>query len=85
MSKVVDELAYLVKLLSELGIPIHAPVALLCNSRAVIHITKNLKFHERTKHIKVYCHFIGTKLTDGLISLSHILTSLQLADILPSL
>ena len=39
-------------------------------------------FHERTKHIELDCHFVREKLLAGLISLQHVSTKSQLADIL---
>ena len=39
-------------------------------------------FHERTKHIKLDCHFIWEKLLAGLISLSYVSTHHQLTDVL---
>ncbi|XP_070022343.1 uncharacterized protein [Nicotiana sylvestris] len=81
MSKVMAELAWLVRLLSDLGLSIDAPIPILCDSQTAIYIAKNPVFHERTKHIEVDCHFIRTKLANGLISLSHVSTSSQMADI----
>ncbi|XP_019244537.1 PREDICTED: uncharacterized protein LOC109224411 [Nicotiana attenuata] len=81
MSKVVAELVWLVHLLTDLGIPSVSPVPVYCDNLDALHIAENPVFHERTKHIEVDSHFIRTKLADGLISLHHICTTSQLADI----
>lgn len=68
-------------MLADLGVPSATHVPLLCDIHAAIYIAKNLVFHECTKHIEVDYHFIRTKLVGGLISLSHVPTSSQMADI----
>lgn len=81
MQCVTAELAWLTRLLHELTIPniFHVPVR--CDSQAVIHITKNPIFHERTKHVELDFHFVRKKLHDSLITLQHVPTTSQLVDL----
>ena len=78
---VTAELSWLTRLVSELQVPSILPIPVKSNSLAAIYIAKNPVFHERTKHIELDCHFVREKLHEGLISLSHITTTYQLADI----
>ena len=81
MRQICSELAWISRLLNELGVPNVTPIPLKCDNQAAIYIAKNPVFHERTKHIEVDCHFVREKLVDGLISLSHVPTNEQLADV----
>nr|XP_033516034.1 uncharacterized mitochondrial protein AtMg00810-like [Nicotiana tomentosiformis] len=67
ISKVVAELVWLSRLLHDLTISVSFPISVFCDNVAAIHIAKNHVFHERTKHIKVDCHFIRSKLKEGFI------------------
>lgn len=80
--KVVGELVWLERLLHELGEAPSLPISVFCDCQAAIHIAKNSVFHERTKRIEVDCHFVRDKLQEGLVTLHHIPTIKQLADIL---
>ncbi|WMV56772.1 hypothetical protein MTR67_050157 [Solanum verrucosum] len=82
LRKVVGELIWLHRLFTELTIPSIGPSLVYCDSHAALHIAKNPVFYERTKHIEVDCHFVRSKLQEGLISLHHINNCDQLADIL---
>lgn len=56
------------------------PKPFYCDKKSVIQITHNLIFNERTKHIKVECHFVHHHLHHDTLTLPHISSSLQLAD-----
>uniref|UniRef100_A0A803LQG4 GAG-pre-integrase domain-containing protein n=1 Tax=Chenopodium quinoa TaxID=63459 RepID=A0A803LQG4_CHEQI len=76
------EVTWMVRLLTELGVSNLLPVVLHCDNQLAIHIAKNPVFHERTKHIDIDCHFTREKILEGLIQLTYLPTSSQLADVL---
>jgi len=82
LSQAAAEVTWLVRLLSELGVPHTQPVTLHCDSQSALQLAKNPVFHERTKHIEVDCHFTRAKVLEGLLQLTYLPSSLQLADIL---
>ena len=65
----------------EVGIKTPVPAKLWCDNQAAIHIASNLVFYERTKHIKIDCHFIREKIQLGLISTGYVTAGEQLGDI----
>lgn len=73
---------WLARLLSELRNEQLRPFILKMDSQSAIALSKNLVFHERSKHIDVRFHFIRECIGDGKMDLDQVRTEEQLADIL---
>ena len=58
MATTTKEIIWLTRLLQDFGVTNTAPMSLFCDNQAAIHIATNPVFHDRTKHIEIYCHFI---------------------------
>jgi hypothetical protein len=81
MSTACSEIVWLRGLLAELGFPQTTFTPLHADNTSAIQIATNPVFHERTKHIEVDCHSIRDTLESQVISLPHISSDLQVADI----
>ena len=55
---------------------------LLMDSKSAIELSKNLVYHERSKHIDTRYHFIRECVSDGIAEVQHIGTDRKLADVL---
>ncbi|GAA0171263.1 transmembrane signal receptor [Lithospermum erythrorhizon] len=82
MAQASAEVRWLIRLLAELNATPTLPVTLFCDNTSAMHIVKNPVFHERTKHINIDCHFTREKLLQSLLTLLHVPTIEQVADIL---
>ncbi|MCI36366.1 copia protein (gag-int-pol protein), partial [Trifolium medium] len=56
-------------------------MTLYCDNLSSINISKNPIQHSRTKHIDIHHHFIRELVEDKVVTLEHIATENQLADI----
>ncbi|KAK3032290.1 hypothetical protein RJ639_036247 [Escallonia herrerae] len=68
------ELTWLKSFLLSLGVHHDRPMRLFFDNQAALHIASNPVFHERTKYIKIDCHYVREQLLAGNISTAHVRT-----------
>ena len=74
------ELVYLKSMLEEYDVP-QDVVTLFCDNTSAINIAKNPVQHSKTKHIEIRHHYIRDLVNYKILSLEHVNTEDQLADI----
>ncbi|KAI0528858.1 hypothetical protein KFK09_001401 [Dendrobium nobile] len=75
------EIVWLRRLLQDFNIPCNIPTLLYCDSVSAISLANNPVFHARTKHIEIDQHYIRECIKSKIITLHHISTNDQTADI----
>lgn len=73
------ELQWLLYLLRDLHVKCSKLPVLFCDNQSALHITTNLVFHERIKHLDIDCHIVREKLHAGILKLLHVSSKDQLA------
>jgi len=81
MSTACSEIVWLRGLLAEIGFPQSNPTPLHADNTSAIQIATNPVYHERTKHIEVDCHYIREVVDKRVITLPHVSSDLQIADV----
>jgi hypothetical protein len=75
------ELIWLRAFLGELTIPFSEPTTLHCDNQGAIALSKDNKFHARTKHIDIRYHFIREAVENKKIHMHYVPTDDNVADI----
>ena len=55
---------------------------ILCDNQSCIKMTENLVFHDKTKHIEIWYHYLCDMVQRGAIKLQFVSTNEQVADVL---
>ncbi|CAM8996320.1 unnamed protein product [Rhodiola kirilowii] len=74
------QLLWMKQMLSEYGVE-QKEMTLYCDNMSAISISKNTVQHSRTKHIDIRHHFIRELVEQKVVTLKHVTTDKQLADI----
>ncbi|KAH9791777.1 retrovirus-related pol polyprotein from transposon RE1 [Citrus sinensis] len=82
LASATSEILWLTYLLQELRIQLdHSPV-MYCDNQSAEALASNPKYHSRTKHIELDLHFIREHVAKKQLTVSHVSSSEQVADIL---
>lgn len=84
LTEVVNEAVQLRSLVSQLDFK-QEIVTISCDSSSAIQLSKNPKYHERTKHIDVRLHFIREEISSGVVNVVKIPYKVNPTDILTKL
>ena len=75
------ELIWLRSFIGEFTDIFKGPTTLRCDNNSAIELTKDSKFHARTKHIDIRYHFIREAVENGTITLKYVPSKENLADV----
>ena len=67
-------------MMTALDVPESKPTFLFCDNRGAIALTKNNRFHKRTKHIDLRYFYVRDKERDGTLRAAKVPTEHNLAD-----
>lgn len=81
MSACINELVWIIAILSELSLRVPTPVPIYCDNKAANDLAYNPVHHDRTKHIDIRYHRIREFILDGTVEIVHIRTEDNPADI----
>ena len=77
-----QEIVWLRRLLSNIGTQQDEPSIVFEDNQGAIELTKNPKFHNRTKHVDIAFHFVREQVNRDVMSVVYCSTDNMLADIM---
>lgn len=84
IAEAIKEALWMRRILCELGVA-QGVTSVFCDSQSVIHLTKNLIYHERTNHIDVRYHFVREIISQNQVEVKKVRTTDNPADMLTKL
>ncbi|KAH9654970.1 hypothetical protein KPL70_022170 [Citrus sinensis] len=81
LTEAVKEAKWIRGIISEMGLT-QDTILICCDSSSAIQLSKNSKYHERTKHVDVRLHFIREEIERGVVDVVKISTEVNPADAL---
>ena len=81
MSATTSEIEWLTHLMEDFHIPVHFPITLHCDNKAAQHIAENPVLYEKTKHIRIDCHYARDMLIASTLQTAYVPSKGQVADI----
>lgn len=81
MASTTAKIIWLHWLLADMGVILSTPTPMHYDNVSAIQITRNLVFHECTKHIEIDCHLTHHHYLDGTITLPFVTSSMQIVDL----
>ena len=82
MSAATQEAIWLQRLMKDLGKRMDTPIIVYEDNQGAIELTKNAKYHGRTKHIDISHHFVRERVMSKEIVVKYCPTNEMVADIL---
>ncbi|XP_060212165.1 uncharacterized mitochondrial protein AtMg00810-like [Lycium barbarum] len=77
----VAETSWIRHVLCELGLYLREPIRVLCDNVSSTYMSRNPVFHDHSKHIDIYYHYVRDKVAQGGLVVQYVPSHLQLADI----
>ena len=72
LANATQEVVWLRRLLQDIRVTFNGATSLYYDNKSAIEITHNDVFHERTKRVEIYCHFIRQYCAQGTIQLQFV-------------
>lgn len=81
MATTTCEIQWITDLLQDIQVDFKTPSLLYCDNQTALHITANLVFHERAKHIGIDSRVVREKSSSSLLKLLSVSSSLKLTNV----
>src|SRR6266481_7312235 len=82
LTHMAKQMMWIQRLINEIGLGQRDLTLICCDNLSAITITHNVTYHMRTKHIKIYYHFIREKVASNEASLTYVLSKDNIADLM---